>query len=165
MVELVLFFLIGLVALIWYTANQGRERALFFARAECRKRQCQLLDQTVQFERYQLNGRDGHRRFGAPTDLITVWKALSDKTGFSGFRDRGWSESLCATKKCSFTEQGQGPPLVCGIALGVSLQARVPSEARTGGPGCNGHPQTLKRSGKPRWLHLLGEDHPGECQG
>ena len=54
MVELVLFFLIGLVALIWYTANQGRERALFFARAECRKRQCQLLDQTVQFERYHL---------------------------------------------------------------------------------------------------------------
>ena len=37
MVELVLFFFIGLVALIWYTANQGRERALFFARAECRK--------------------------------------------------------------------------------------------------------------------------------
>ena len=54
MVELVLFFFIGLVALIWYTANQDRERALFFARAECRKRQCQLLDQTVQFERYHL---------------------------------------------------------------------------------------------------------------
>ena len=54
MVELVLFFFIGLVALIWYTANQGRERALFFARAECRKRHCQLLDQTVQFERYHL---------------------------------------------------------------------------------------------------------------
>ena len=54
MYELVLFFLIGLVALIWYVANQGRERALFFARAECRKHQCQLLDQTVQFERYHL---------------------------------------------------------------------------------------------------------------
>ena len=59
MVELVLSFLIGIVALVWYTANQGRELALFFARVECRKRQCQLLDQTVQFERYHLRWEGG----------------------------------------------------------------------------------------------------------
>jgi hypothetical protein len=55
MAELLMFFFVSLAALLWYLANQGRERALFFARAECRKREVQLLDQTVQFERYQVD--------------------------------------------------------------------------------------------------------------
>jgi len=55
MTELLIFFFVSFAALLWYLANQGRERALFFARAECRKREVQLLDQTVQFERYQVD--------------------------------------------------------------------------------------------------------------